>query len=143
MKLGVLAAAVGLLAGAPPAAAAPLQHCAGGGRWLCGELSRPLDPARPQGRKIDVAFRWLPPRRAGAGKPALVAVAGGPGFPSTGSRVEYTGTYGPLLRDRGLLLVDQRGTGGSALIYCRKVQTYPGVSSGTARFPRVVAGCAR
>jgi pimeloyl-ACP methyl ester carboxylesterase len=120
-----------------------VHPCADGGRWLCGKLPRPLDPARPGGRKIGVAFRWLPPRRAGANHPALVAVEGGPGFPSTGSRVEYTGTYGPLLRDRGLLLVDQRGTGGSALIYCRKVQNYPGVSSGTGRFPHVVAGCAR
>jgi pimeloyl-ACP methyl ester carboxylesterase len=150
MKLGVLAVAVGLLVGAAPATAAPerigsvdVHPCAGGGRWLCGKLPRPLDPARPHGRRIGIAFRWLPPRRAGAGTPALVAVEGGPGFPSTGSRVEYTGTYGPLLRRRGLLLVDQRGTGGSALIYCRAVQNYPGVSSGTGRFPRVVAGCAR
>jgi pimeloyl-ACP methyl ester carboxylesterase len=70
-----------------------------------------------------------------------VAVEGGPGFPSTGSRVEYTGIYGPLLRERGLLLMDQRGTGGSALIKC-SLQNYKGVSSGLS-FAPVVAGCAR
>src|SRR4051812_39497993 len=122
MKLGMLAAAVGLLLGASPAAAAPLHRCPGEGRWLCGKLSRPLDPAHPGGRRIGISFRWLPARRGGDRKPALVAVEGGPGFPSTGSRGEYTGTYGPLLRERGLLLVDQRGTGGSALIDCRKLQ---------------------
>jgi pimeloyl-ACP methyl ester carboxylesterase len=152
VKLGALAVAVGLLIGAAPATAAPgglklgsvaVHPCADGKRWLCGKLPRPLDPARPRGRKIGIAFRWLPPRRAGAEHPALVAVEGGPGYPSTGSRVEYTGTYGPLLRSRGLLLVDQRGTGGSALIDCRAVQKYPGPSTGTGHYPHVVAGCAR
>lgn len=136
--------AVGLLlVGAPSAAAAPALHsCPDGGRWKCGKLTRALDPARPHGRKIGIAFRWLPPKAGGAGKPAIVAVEGGPGYPSTGSRVEYTGTFRPLLRSRGLLLVDQRGTGGSALIDC-SLQRDNGVSSGTGRFPRVVAGCAR
>jgi pimeloyl-ACP methyl ester carboxylesterase len=149
MKFVVPAVAVGLLLGAAPAAAAherlgsvTVRPCPDGGRWLCGKLPRPLDPARPQGRKIGIAFRWLPPRRASADHPALVAVEGGPGYPSTGSRVEYTGTYGPLLRERGLLLVDQRGTGGSALIDCG-VQRDPGLSFGTGRFPRLVAACAQ
>ena len=151
MKLGVLAVAVGLLAGASPATAAPaklelgrvaVHPCPEGGRWLCGKLPRSLDPARPRGRRIDIAFRWLPPRHPGTRHPALVAVEGGPGFPSTGSRVEYTGIYGPLLRERGLLLVDNRGTGGSALIRCKRLQTYPGASFGS-RFAGVVAGCAR
>ena len=113
-RLRSLVAAIALSAVAAPAAvAAPpslrlgeqtLHRCADGARWWCGKLARPLDPARPQGRRIGVSFRWLPPRRPGAGHPALVAVEGGPGYPSTGSRVEYTGIYGPLLRERGLLL---------------------------------------
>ena len=143
LRFGLVAAAIALLAAPATASAAPVLHpCADGQRWRCGTLSRPLDPARPGGRKIAIAFRWLPPRHAGAHHPALVAVEGGPGFPSTGSRGEYTGIYGPLLRDRGLLLVDNRGTGGSALIDCRRLQRYSGVTSG-GRFPSVVAGCAR
>ena len=153
MTARALAVAVALLALlAPGASAAPerlrlgsqvLHPCADGGRWWCGKLPRPLDPARPSGRRIGIAFRWLPPRRPAARHPALVAVEGGPGYPSTGSRVEYTGIYGPLLRERGLLLVDNRGTGGSALIECGRLQSYPGASYGTTRFPRVVARCAR
>jgi pimeloyl-ACP methyl ester carboxylesterase len=142
-RILLTALVAGLLIGAPPAGAVELHRCPDGGRWRCGAIERPLDPAKPNGRTIPIAFRWLPPRQAGADVPALVAVEGGPGFPSTGSRVEYTGTYGPLLRRRGLLLVDQRGTGSSAVIDCRAVQNYPGVSSGTGRFPDVVAGCAR
>ena len=100
LRFGLVAAAIALLAAPAAASAAPALHpCADGQRWRCGTLSRPLDPARPGGRKIGIAFRWLPPRHAGAHHPALVAVEGGPGYPSTGSRVEYTGIYGPLLRD--------------------------------------------
>ena len=64
----------------PPAQAASLrvgtlQLTSCGGAW-CGKLSRPLDPARPTGRRINVSFRWWQGRSEG---PALVAVEGGPG----------------------------------------------------------------
>ena len=89
----------------------------------------PLDRATGR-RRIDIAFRWYAPRRS-SGSP-LVAVEGGPGHLSTGSRVEYLGIFGPLLPERGLLLVDQRGTGGSALIDCKCVQAFAGRTSGLA-----------
>ena len=153
LRGALLVAAIALLvAAAPAAAAAPkerlrlgslvLHQCEDGKRWWCGTLPRPLDPARPAGPRIGIDFRWLAPRRAAARHPALVAVEGGPGYPSTGSRVEFTSIYGPLLRERGLLLVDNRGTGGSALIDCKPLQRFAGVTSGS-RFPGVVADCAR
>jgi len=148
----LLVAALALLVAAAPAAAAPqdrlrlgalvLHPCEEGKRWWCGTVPRPLDPARPSGPRIGIDFRWLPPQRAAARHPALVAVEGGPGYPSTGSRAEFTGIYRPLLRERGLLLVDNRGTGGSALIDCRRLQRYAGVTSGSS-FPSLVADCAR
>ena len=70
-----------------------------------------------------------------------MAVGGGPGYPSTGSRWEYRGIFGPLIPSRGLRLVDQRGTGGSALIDCKSVQGYAGRTSGRA-FARQVGRCA-
>jgi pimeloyl-ACP methyl ester carboxylesterase len=143
-RVGLLAVlCLGWLCTAPADAATlkvgskTLESC--GNAW-CGTLSRPLDPARPTGRRIDVAFRWYAPRHA-SGAP-LVAVEGGPGYPSTGSRVEYRGIFGPLVRSRGLLLVDNRGTGGSALIDCKRVQGFAGRTSGTA-FAARVGRCAR
>lgn len=118
-----------------------LHPCRGGGPGWCGTLARRLDPARADSPRIGIAFRWLPPQGRARG-PAIVAVEGGPGYPSTGSLVEYTGIYEPLMRERGLLLVDNRGTGGSALIDCPRLQRYTGVTSGTG-FPGLVAGCAR
>jgi pimeloyl-ACP methyl ester carboxylesterase len=141
-RIAVFAA---ILAGGlvPPAQAASLRvgslelrSC--DGAW-CGTLSRPLDPARPTGRRISIAFRWYAGRSAG---PPLVAVEGGPGYPSTGSKVEYLGIYGrALVRSRGLLLVDNRGTGGSGLIDCKSVQGFAGRTSGVL-FARRVGRCA-
>jgi len=140
---------------AAPATAAPtspaslrvgsltLKPCANGPRgWWCGSLQRALDPRRPSGRKIPVALRWRPATSRTVDGPPLVAVEGGPGYPSIGSRVEYTGIYGPLLTRRSLLLVDNRGTGGSALIDCPMVQTFAGVTSSDA-FPARAARCAQ
>jgi pimeloyl-ACP methyl ester carboxylesterase len=118
-----------------------LERCSGGQHGWCGSLSRPLDPARPRGPRIDIAFHWLPAGRPGR-HPAIVAVEGGPGYPSTGSLYEYHGIYSPLLRDRDLLLVDNRGTGGSALIDCPSVQRFTGPTWGEP-FAGRVAKCAR
>ena len=118
-----------------------LHRCgAGKGGW-CGSLRRPLDPARPSGPKIDIGLRWLPATER-ARRPTLVTVEGGPGYPSIGSISEYTGMFGPLRRDRDMLLVDNRGTGSSALIDCPRLQAFTGVTSGPA-FPGLVADCAR
>jgi pimeloyl-ACP methyl ester carboxylesterase len=109
------------------------------GGW-CGSLPRALDPAKPHGPRIKIGFQWLPPRHK-SNKPALVAVEGGPGYPSSGSLFEYDGIFHPLIPERGLLLVDNRGTGMSALINCKDVQNFAGRSSGPA-FAKRVARCA-
>jgi pimeloyl-ACP methyl ester carboxylesterase len=59
----------------------------------------------------------------------LVAVEGGPGYPSTDGRDEYLGLFGPL-RDRyDVLLVDNRGTGRSGAVDCRVLQNAPGLTT--------------
>ena len=106
---------------------------------MCGSISRPLNPAQPNGRKIDIAFRLY--RAKDESEPPIVAVEGGPGYPSTGTRIEYLSIFGPLLKTRSLLLVDNRGTGGSALIDCKSVQSFAGRTSGSS-FARRVGQCA-
>ncbi len=111
------------------------------GGW-CGSISRKLDPTRKHGPHIRIGFQWLPPHHNHARGPALVAVEGGPGYPSAGSLFEYHGIFSPLIGERGLLLVDNRGTGMSALINCRQVQKFSGRTSGP-KFAARVAKCAR
>jgi pimeloyl-ACP methyl ester carboxylesterase len=123
------------------AAAAALLACAPAQAATRGSIARPLDPAKPHGRQIHIGYRWYAPRGTPTGPP-IVAVEGGPGYPSTGSRVEYVGIFGPLVRERGLLLVDQRGTGTSAVIRCRELQRFAGRTSGSA-FARRAGRCAQ
>jgi pimeloyl-ACP methyl ester carboxylesterase len=147
--LASVALAVALLIAAPGAHAASTQRvgavtlhrCAFAGGW-CGSIERRLDPSNPHGPRVGVRFRWLPASGGHARGATLVAVEGGPGFPSIGSRSEYQGMYGPLLRTRDLLLVDNRGTGRSGVIDCPDLQGFAGVTS-TPGFPTRVAACAK
>lgn len=118
-----------------------LKPCPGAQEGWCGHIRRAVDPTRPRGPRLSVGFQWLPATQRAHAR-TLLAVEGGPGYPSTGSIIEYTGTYGPLLRTHNLLLVDQRGTGMSNLIDCPAVQKFDGRSTGD-RFARRVARCGR
>jgi pimeloyl-ACP methyl ester carboxylesterase len=65
--------------------------------------------------------------RGDRGRPSLgtiVAVEGGPGFASTNfdSAKSFGAAFGPLLRRRELVLIDQRGTGGSQPVLCGGLQ---------------------
>ncbi|MGA8574431.1 MAG: alpha/beta fold hydrolase [Candidatus Cybelea sp.] len=99
-----------------------LHHCLGGD-YYCGSVRVALDPSGEVPGKIDIAFAWLP-HANGSAKSAgtIVAVEGGPGYPSIGSRSLYRGLYRPLLQTRDLLLVDNRGTGRSAPVVCDALQ---------------------
>ncbi|MBV9056870.1 MAG: alpha/beta hydrolase, partial [Candidatus Eremiobacteraeota bacterium] len=78
----------------------------------------PLDPAGQVPGKVGIAFAWLPHSdRVRPSEGTIVAVEGGPGYPSIGSRSLYRALYAPLLQRRDLLLVDNRGTGRSEAIY--------------------------
>lgn len=98
----------------------PLSPC--GPAW-CGHLTRPFDPAGELPGTIDIAFEFYPQTDAGrTNAGAIVAVEGGPGYPSTGTRSSYLALFAPLRADRHLLLVDNRGTGGSAAVNCPALQ---------------------
>jgi len=88
----------------------------------CGYLPRPLDPAGQVPGTIDIGFEFYPHRNAGPRSGTIVAVEGGPGYPSTGSRGSYWGLFYPLLDTRDMLLVDNRGTGKSAALDCPALQ---------------------
>lgn len=65
-------------------------------------------------------------RNASPGLGTIVAVEGGPGYSSTGSRAYYQDLFSPLLNRRRLLIVDNRGTGRSGAIDCKRLQSYRG-----------------
>ena len=102
-----------------------LHRCLGGD-YYCGTVRVALDPAGAVPGTIDIALAWLPHADgSAASKGTIVAVEGGPGYPSIGSRSLYRSLYAPLLQTRDLLLVDNRGTGASDAIVCGPLQRAP------------------
>jgi pimeloyl-ACP methyl ester carboxylesterase len=149
LALALIALAAALLAA--PATAAPLRL--GGallrpcheGPGYCGSLARPLDPGMPASPRIRIGYKWFPATDRGArAKGTIVAVEGGPGYPSTGSLSNYTGIFGAVRGRFNLLLIDNRGTGSSALIRCGGLDRFPlrERASGPA-FSRRVGACGR
>src|ERR1700722_17160251 len=98
-----------------------LQRCRAVAAW-CGMLPRPLDPANVVPGSISIYFEFYPHTAAGKSLGTLVATEGGPGFPATESRDEYLGLFQPLLAERDLLLMDNRGTGKSGAVDCTALQ---------------------
>jgi pimeloyl-ACP methyl ester carboxylesterase len=107
------------------------------GAW-CGELGVPFDRADPAAGTIPINFEWYPAEQDAVG--TIVAMEGGPGYPSTGSRDYYLELFGGLQRSRNLLLVDNRGTGASGLVNCRPLQRWH-LALGDDEYNRRVAAC--
>lgn len=111
----------------PPDARASLTHPCRNGQARCGVVRRALDPSRPHGKRIGIEFELYPRRdRNRLSLGTIVAVEGGPGYSTTDSRSYYLDLFAPLMDRRQLLLVDNRGTGGSAPIRCPQLQSYRG-----------------
>jgi pimeloyl-ACP methyl ester carboxylesterase len=109
------------------------------GPGWCTKVPRPLDPGLVDGPKIGIQTQWVP-AQDGHAVGTIVAVEGGPGYPSTGSYDEYTGIFAPLLKTHNLVLVDNRGTGGSGILICKGLQSFTGRTSGPA-FAELVGAC--
>jgi pimeloyl-ACP methyl ester carboxylesterase len=89
----------------------------------CGHLDRPWDSTGVVPGTVRIGFAFVP--AMDPGKPLLGTVVpheGGPGYSTTGSAQSYYDMYGPLLRQRNFLVVDQRGTGRSEPVDCPALQ---------------------
>ena len=124
--LAAAGAAAGL-AVPPVAAASPtstpavLQACRLPGvsqPALCGQLRRPLDPGRPQGRLIDLHYAVLPALARHKAADPVFFFAGGPGQSAINLAGAFSARFARLQQRRDLVLVDQRGTGRSAPLRC-------------------------
>jgi pimeloyl-ACP methyl ester carboxylesterase len=119
--------------------APPLTACALPGvaqPALCGRLRRPLNPAEPDGRQIELHYAVLPALARQKKPDPVFFFAGGPGQ----SAIDLAGTVGHLLarfsNRRDIVLIDQRGTGASAALRC------PGDDDPTRPLARQLDGAA-
>jgi pimeloyl-ACP methyl ester carboxylesterase len=105
--------------------AVDLTPCEGVPDRLCGNVDVPLDPASPAGAQIPIHFEVIPHTGTEPVDEAILVTSGGPGFSAT--QHPFLGDFlreqfGPLLENRDLILVDQRGVGLSQAIDCPSVQ---------------------
>ena len=96
-----------------------------GPRFSCGRITVPAVRGDPSAGEQSIFFAVR--TRDRPAKPpvgTIVAVEGGPGYASTNfdSAKSYRAVFGPLLRRRDLVLIDQRGTGHSQAVDCPQLQ---------------------
>jgi pimeloyl-ACP methyl ester carboxylesterase len=90
---------------------------------FCAPFSVPEDRDRPNGRRIDLRVALVRSDREVAERDLVVLLAGGPGQAATEVYPRAASGFAPLLRHRNLLLIDQRGTGGSHPLACKESPT--------------------
>jgi pimeloyl-ACP methyl ester carboxylesterase len=84
----------------------------------CGSVTRPLDPARPQGPQVQVHFAVLPALAQRKTADPVFFFAGGPGQSAMTLAGPLSQQFARLNNRRDLVFVDQRGTGRSAPLKC-------------------------
>jgi pimeloyl-ACP methyl ester carboxylesterase len=120
--LPALAALFALCAGTTATAAklrtSPCELPGVGRAAQCGVLDIPEDSNQPDGRRLPIHVAIIPAASGTALSDPIVVLMGGPGEDAISAAAIYAAQFEPLLRDRNLLLVDQRGTGKSAALKC-------------------------
>ncbi len=104
-----------------PEAYSKLEPCSVGGykgKAFCGELRVYEDREKASGRKIPLKIVLLPATGENRKPDPLFLFAGGPGQASTDGAASNAIRYASILAERDLVMVDQRGTGGSNGLSC-------------------------
>ena len=75
--------------------------------------------AAADGRKIDLRLALIKSDAAAADRDLVVFLAGGPGQAAIDTWPQIAGAFAPLRKHHHILLLDQRGTGGSNALLCK------------------------
>jgi hypothetical protein len=84
----------------------------------CSRMSVPEDWDHPGGRRIELAIAWVPAKNEDASDPVFM-LAGGPGQSALETYPGIAPAFDETLKKRNVILVDQRGTGGSNRLACK------------------------
>ncbi|HET9594083.1 MAG TPA: alpha/beta fold hydrolase, partial [Anaeromyxobacteraceae bacterium] len=151
--LAALAAVTAALACAPRAPAREalatepcrLAHPGGAGavEARCASVEVPEDWSRPDGRRIALRVAILAAEATRPLPDPVLVLAGGPGQAATLEFPAIAPAFAPLRRDRDVVLIDQRGTGGSARLACPPSPDQDALAPPGDEDLRAVAACAR
>jgi pimeloyl-ACP methyl ester carboxylesterase len=124
MRLASLAVAglvAGCMAGDAPAPRLALAECRLPGvesPARCGTYDVYEDRAAASGRRIALQVAVIPARRRAGDPDPIVVLAGGPGQGAIALAPQVVALFSRLAATRDIVLVDQRGTGGSNPLDC-------------------------
>jgi pimeloyl-ACP methyl ester carboxylesterase len=93
----------------------------------CTRFEVPENPSNPAGRKIELAVAWVPTENSAGADDPLFMIAGGPGQSALESYPGLHGAFREIRKNRHVILVDQRGTGGSNKLTCTTEEGEAGV----------------
>jgi pimeloyl-ACP methyl ester carboxylesterase len=137
-RVAVSITALALLAAAPSAQAALRFEGCGGYGFACAHLKVPLDRTGAVPGRVSLYVRRIRAQRRPR-RGAVFALAGGPGQSATFAfDADGLGELYPAYRRRDLIVFDQRGTGRSGLLRCRRLEHANLLAAGNA-----AADCAR
>lgn len=110
----------------------------------CGSLEVPENPDEPEGRRLSIGIAVIPAAGGRALRDPIVPLMGGPGEDAISAASALADVLAPLLDDRDLLLIDQRGTGRSGALRCELYSADDPAASLRDLFPPAqVRRCAR
>ncbi len=94
----------------------------------CGSLDVPEDPGVATSQKIRLRLAVVRSISRSPAPDPLFFIPGGPGEAATESYLAVSSAFERILQDRDIILVDQRGTGGSHPLRCPSSETGPEAS---------------
>src|SRR5689334_17734884 len=106
------------------AMAFPAQECPAPA--TCSRLTVPLDRTGRTPGTIPLAYARIPATGTRTG--TVVILAGGPGQPAIDHAAAYANVLAPVREHHDLVLIDQRGTGGSGAVDCTTKQVIDGAA---------------
>ena len=106
----------------------------------CGTLTVPEDPAEPHGRQIGLHVARVGAISRRKQPDPLFVLAGGPGAGAAAFYASVAPAFARILRERDIVLVDQRGTGGSNPLECTQPEDLLGHAS-TAEIVQATRSC--
>jgi pimeloyl-ACP methyl ester carboxylesterase len=91
----------------------------------CATLRVPEDHARPSGRQLEIPIAWVASSARRAARDPVLLLAGGPGQSALDAFPTVEPAFRELLRQRDVILVDQRGTGRANTLACPQTMRDP------------------
>lgn len=107
----------------------------------CGRFEVPLDHAARGGRRIALRYAIVPPIERQTAAAPLFVLAGGPGQSATDLYASAAAAFAAIHRSHAIVLLDQRGTGGSQPQDCAYPQDFTRGAAALAEITAATRSC--